>query len=183
VTFLPDAHPIKALKIRMWVTQGRLDEALSWTREEGLSTGDNLSYLHEFEHITLARVLLARAQHDREDRYILECMGLLERLRIAAEEGGRMGSTIEILVLQALAHQMQGDIPAALAPLERALALAEPEGYIRIFVNEGVAMAQLLSEAAALGIKPDYAGKLLAEFGAQRAEDRSQVYSVSCPVS
>ena len=54
-----------------------------------------------------------------------------------------MGSVIEILVLQALAQQALGDIPAALAPLERALALAEPEGYIRIFVDEGPPMAQL----------------------------------------
>ena len=73
-------------------------------------------------------------------------MGLLERLLKAAEEGGRTGSVIEILVLQALAHQAQGDIPAALVPLERALTLAEPEGYVRIFVDEGPPMAQLLSK-------------------------------------
>jgi LuxR family maltose regulon positive regulatory protein len=91
-------------------------------------------------------------------------MGLLERLLQAAEEGGRMGSVIEILVLQALAHQRQGDIPASLAPLERALTLAEPEGYIRIFLDEGLPMAQLLREAAAHGIMPDYTGRLLAAF-------------------
>ena len=71
-------------------------------------------------------------------------MGLLERLLQAAEAGGRTGSVIEILVLQALAHQVQGDIPAALVPLQRALALAEPEGYVRIFVDEGAPMAALL---------------------------------------
>ena len=78
-----------------------------------------------------------------------EAVGLLERLLKAAEAGGRTGSVIEILVLQALAHQMQGDIPAGLALLERALTLAEPEGYIRMFVDEGPPMAQLLREAAA----------------------------------
>ena len=71
---------------------------------------------------------------------------------------------IEILVLQALAHQAQGDIPAALVPLERALTLAEPEGYVRIFVDEGPPMAHLLSAAAAQGMLPDYIRKLLAAF-------------------
>ena len=74
-------------------------------------------------------------------------MGLLERLLQAAEAGERTGSVIEILVLQALAHQTQGDIPAALVPLERALTLAEPEGYVRIFVDEGPPMAHLLSRS------------------------------------
>ena len=83
-------------------------------------------------------------------------MGLLERLLQAAEAGERTGSVIEILVLQALAHQAQGDIPAALVPLERALTLAEPEGYVRIFVDEGDAMRHLLRQAAGKGIAPGY---------------------------
>jgi LuxR family maltose regulon positive regulatory protein len=98
---------------------------------------------------------------------MLEAMGLLERLLQAAEEGGRMGSVIEILVLQALAHEAQGESPSALVPLERALTLAEPEGYVRIFVDEGRPMAQLLSEAADHGIMPDYTAKLLAVFEAE----------------
>jgi LuxR family maltose regulon positive regulatory protein len=161
----------------VWVAQGRLAEALGWTREQGLSAHDDLSYLREFEHITLARVLLARYKSDREERYIHEAMELLERLLIAAEEGGRMGSVIEILVLQALAHEAQGDSSTALVPLERALSLAEPEGYVRVFVDEGRPMAQLLSEAAAHGIMPDYTGRLLAAFEAeeQKSADESHV--------
>jgi LuxR family transcriptional regulator, maltose regulon positive regulatory protein len=73
-------------------------------------------------------------------------MELLERLLHAAEAGERTGSIIEILMLQALAHQVQGDISAALVPLERALSLAEPEGYVRIFVDEGPPMAVLLAK-------------------------------------
>jgi LuxR family maltose regulon positive regulatory protein len=72
---------------------------------------------------------------------------------------------MEILVLQALAHQMQGDVPAGLVPMERALRLAEPEGYVRIFVDEGPAMTTLLIEAAARGSMTDYTGKLLAACG------------------
>lgn len=170
----PDVRPIAALKTRVWVAQGRLAEALGWAREQGLSDHDDLSYLREFEHITLARVLLARYKSDREERSIHEAMGLLKRLLKAAEEGGRMGSVIEILVLQALAHEAQGDSPSALAPLERALTLAEPEGYVRIFVDEGRPMAGLLSEAVAHGIMPDYAGRLLAVFEAETHESEEE---------
>jgi LuxR family maltose regulon positive regulatory protein len=168
---IPDVRPIAALKMRVWIKQGKLSKALDWTREKGFSADDELSYLHEFEHITLARVLIADHKSGRADRSIHEAMGLLERLLKAAEEGGRMGSVIEILVLQALAHKAQGNIPLALAPLERALALAEPEGYVRIFVDEGMPMAQLLSEATAHGIMPDYIGKLLAVF---KTEEQKQ---------
>jgi LuxR family maltose regulon positive regulatory protein len=72
---------------------------------------------------------------------------------------------IEIGVLQALAHHAQGDLPAALPPLARALTLAEPEGYVRMFVDEGEALAQLLRQAAAQGIMPAYTARLLAAFG------------------
>ncbi len=160
----PDVRPVAALKTRVWVAQGRLTEALAWARERGLSAHDDLSYLREFEHITLARVLLARYKSDREERYIHEAMGLLERLLKAAEEGGRMGSVIEILVLQALAHEAQGDSPGALVPLERALTLAEPEGYVRIFVDEGLPMARLLYKALSQGVESDYIHRLLAAF-------------------
>ena len=186
--FSPNVRPIAAMTTRVWVAQGRLGEALGWAREQGLSAEDNLSYLREFEHITLARVLLARYQRERAEDSILEAIGLLERLLKAAEEGGRTGSVIEILVLQALAHQAQGDIPAALMPLHRALTLAEPEGYVRKFLDEGPPMAQLLSEAAARGIMPDYIGKLLAVFEAeeQKSEGKSNLppaQSLSEPLS
>jgi LuxR family maltose regulon positive regulatory protein len=102
-----------------------------------LSAHDDLSYLREFEHITLARVLLARYKSDREERSMHETMGLLERLLTAAEEGGRMGRVIEILVLRLSLTRCKATVPAALVPLERALTLAEPEGYVRIFVDEG----------------------------------------------
>ncbi len=136
--FLPDVRPVAALKARVWVAQGRLGEALGWVRERGLSAEDDLGYLREFEHLTLARVLLARHSSNRARSLVSEPLGLLDRLLRAAEAGGRAGSVLAILVLQSLAQQAHGDIPAALVPLERALALAEPEGYVRIFVDEGV---------------------------------------------
>jgi LuxR family transcriptional regulator, maltose regulon positive regulatory protein len=119
-TPVPDVRPVAALKTRVWVAQGRLAEAQGWVRERSLSVDDDLTYLREFEHITLARVLLARYKSDREEqRSIHDAMGLLERLLKAAEEGGRMGSVIEILVLQALAHEVLSNIPVALTTLAR----------------------------------------------------------------
>jgi len=172
--FSPNVRPIAARKTRVWVAQGRLGEALGWAREQGLSVENELSYLREFDHITLARVLLARYQSDHADGSVSGVVGLLERLLKAAEEGGRMGSVIEILVLQAIAYHAQGDIPAALLPLQHALALAEPEGYVRMFLDEGSSMMQLLREASAREIMPDYTDKLLAAFEAekQKSEDK-----------
>ncbi|MCP4286437.1 MAG: helix-turn-helix transcriptional regulator, partial [Gammaproteobacteria bacterium] len=160
---VPNVRPVEALKARVYVRQGRLANALDWVRDRGLSVDDDLSYLREFEHIVLVRVLIAEYKSNHAERSVLQAVGLLERLLKAAEDGKRMGSVIEILALQALAHQAQGN-PLALASLERALTLAEPEGYVRLFVDEGVAMAHLLSETAVHGIMPDYTGKLLAAF-------------------
>jgi LuxR family maltose regulon positive regulatory protein len=145
------------------VALGGLGEALGWARERGLSVKDDLTYLHEFEHITLARVLLAQYTTERADEGpIQEATRLLERLLRAAEEGARTGSVIEILILQAHAHQARGDLPAALASLQRALTLAEPEGYVRIFLDEGPHMATMLRAAAKQAIAPSYVARLLA---------------------
>jgi LuxR family maltose regulon positive regulatory protein len=162
--FSPNVRPLSAWKARVWVAQGKLDQALGWAREQGLSATDDLNYLHEFEHITLARMLLARYKSDHADSSLHEAIDLLNRLLKAAEESGRMGSAIEILVCLALAHQMQDDISAALISLERALRLAEPQGYVRMFVDEGADMGRLLREANMRKVMSDYTGKLLSAF-------------------
>jgi LuxR family maltose regulon positive regulatory protein len=189
--FFPNVRPVAASVSRVWVAQGRLGEALGWAREQGLSVSDAPHYLHEFEHITLARVLLARSQSERRDRSMLEAMGLLERLLHAAEAGERTGSMIEILVLQALAHQMQGDLSAALRPLERALMLAEPEGYVRIFVDEGPPVAVLLAKlhehsrkrprAAETAVPLAYIERLLALLRGERVQEGISPAAPSAP--
>lgn len=118
--FSPNVRPIPALRARVLAAQGRTAEALRWARDAGLSVDDDLSYAREFEHVTLARIRLACGD---------PVLPLLQRLEAAAQDGGRTGSLIEILVLQALAHD-DGD-----AALERALTLAEPERYVRVFVD------------------------------------------------
>ena len=144
--FSPNVRPLPALKARVWIKQGRLPEALAWAREQGLSAEGPLSYLREFGHITLARIFLAQVKSDDQDRSIDDATGLLGRLLKAAEEGGRTGSVIEILVLLALAYHAKGELSAALEALERALTLAEPESYMRIFLDEGQAMRLLIED-------------------------------------
>jgi len=168
-TPLPNLRPISAMKARIWVAQDRLTQALEWVREQGLSPDNDLCYLREFEYITMTRILIAQYQNDRMDGSIRAVMRLLDRLLQAAEDGSRMGSVIENLVLKALVHQAiatkeHGDITPALAPLEHALTLAEPEGYVRIFVDEGPPMTALLREATKHGIAPKYVSQLLTAF-------------------
>jgi LuxR family maltose regulon positive regulatory protein len=140
---LPD-RSIAALKARVLIRLGKLLEAEAWAREQSLSPDDDLSYLREFEHLTLARVLIARYKTDRADDALQAALRLLQRLRQAAEDGGRNGSVIEISMLQALARHAQGDLSHALTSLGRALALAEPEGYVQVFVDEGEAIRLLI---------------------------------------
>jgi LuxR family maltose regulon positive regulatory protein len=177
---VPDVRPITALKTRVWIRQGRLSEALGWAREQGLSPNDDLNFPHEFEHITLARILIAHFRNEGADTSIQHAIELLERLLKSAEEGNRIGSVIEILMLQALAFQAQNNKQHAHKSLERALRLAEPEGYVRIFVDEGLPIAQLLSEIIPRGIMTDYASELLAIIMEEKQEhrDRSDLHIV-----
>ncbi len=145
----------------MWIRQGRLAKALEWADEQGLSADDDISYLHEFEYITLARVLIAEYQSERVGHSIHAAMGLLERLLQAAQAKERTGSVIHVLVVQALAHQARGETTPAVASIERALTLAKPERYERVFVDEGQPMQTLLSESLARGADPDYVTRLL----------------------
>jgi LuxR family maltose regulon positive regulatory protein len=161
---LPDVRPIAALKARIWIAQGRLAEALEWARDQGVSVDGAPSYLREFEQVTLARALIAQHRSERRVGSISEALGLLERLLPAAEAGHRKGSVIEILLLQALAHKARGSMTTAQMALKRALRLAEPEGFVRVFVDEGPPMAGLLHEAGASGTVPHYTQRLLTAF-------------------
>jgi len=164
-----DAHAA-ALEARLWLAQGDAAAAYRWASQESrLSMGDEPGFEYEFVYLTLARVHIAQGRDDpgRLD----EALGLLTRLLEVAEAAGAIGYVIEILVLQAMALQAQGKMYQALTPLERALFLAEPEGYARTFIDEGAPMGELLSkileaqrkgrQAAAQGIKSDYVSALL----------------------
>ncbi|HEX9926198.1 MAG TPA: LuxR C-terminal-related transcriptional regulator, partial [Anaerolineae bacterium] len=157
-------HPVHAAtaaaqEARLRLSQGHLEQAARWAETCRLHPDDAAarSYSHEVEYLTLARVFIAQGQTEAG-------LALLHRLQQGAEADRRSGSLIEILTLCALARQAQGDLAGGLAELESALALAEPEGYVRTFVDEGEPMAELLRQARSRGIRPDYVSKLLVAF-------------------
>ena len=159
--FSPNVRPIAALQARVWIAQGKFSDARGWAQQRGLSATDDLTYVHEFEHISLAALLVAQGIHDGTDHTIAEAADLTERLLGAAEDGGRLGTAIEILVVQALARHARGDSAGAMASLDRAVALAEPEGHVRVFIDEGPRMAAVLELAAKRRNAPGYVRRLL----------------------
>jgi LuxR family maltose regulon positive regulatory protein len=179
--FSPNVRPIPALRARVLAAQGRVGEAVAWARAQGLSAEDDLSYLRELEHVTLARILLAQARAQHAAPPMSDAARLLQRLLQAAEAGERTGSVIEILVLQALTDHARGNVPGALVALERALTLAEPEGYVRMFAGEGPPMASLLRLAAKQGISLSSVRRLLA--AVNRSEDTPTPQDLIEPLS
>jgi LuxR family maltose regulon positive regulatory protein len=160
---VPILQPVEAHEARVYLKQGRLDKAQAWARERIISTEDEVRYLDEYDHLTLARVQLAQGSFAGVD-------GLLERLLALAETQKRTGSMIEILLTQALAHQAQGNRYQALDALDHALTLAGPEGYLQIFVDEGEPMRLLLvdfkskQEKHASHPRLSYVDRILAAF-------------------
>jgi LuxR family maltose regulon positive regulatory protein len=144
-------------QVRLWLTQGDVATAASWASTSGVTIDDELNYLHERQHIALARALIAQGQPG-------QALGLLARLRQSAEAGGQMKHVIEILTFQALAFQASGANTHALTTLQQALALGQVEGYVRTFVDAGAPMAAPLRMAHAHGIVPEYVEKPLATF-------------------
>lgn len=146
--FFLNLRPPAAMKARIWLGQDRLADAQDWIFSQGLSVHDELCYLREFEHLTMVRVLLARARLDGAKHWRQDADQLLDKLRGAAEAGGRAGTTIEILMLQSLSFAVCRKIPDALDRLGDALRLAEAENFIRVFVDEGTPMQELLAQMA-----------------------------------
>jgi LuxR family maltose regulon positive regulatory protein len=150
-------NQMAAWQARIWLAQDKLDAASQWVGERGLAPDKEPIYVGGLEYGVLARILLAQGRLD-------ETITLLQRMLEPAQAGGHTTRVIEILRLQALAFQARGDTAQAMTALERALTLAEPGGFIRIFVDEGPPMARLLYEAVTRGIAPDYARRLLSAF-------------------
>jgi len=157
----PDLRPVDAMKARIYLKQGKLVKAQEWSHKSGLSLRDAPDYLHEFERLTLARIALGEYRNNHKVQHWLDTLGLLERQLKLAETQSRLRSQIEILILQALAFLAIDDITKALTPMEQALTLAEPEGYLRIFAAEGKPMVEMLSKLNDKGLNP-YAKRILA---------------------
>lgn len=162
--------PVLAWQACLWLVQGDVAAAARWAEKIEPTIYGDLNPAIEFEHMTLARVFIALGR-------VGDAQELLARLLSAAHDGGRMGRVIGISVLQALAAKMQGNISVALDALNNALTLAEPEGYVRTFVDEGVPMRELLREVQRRGIAVGYVTKLLAEFNTMSASSAPMPHS------
>ena len=161
---------VAAVRAQLDLAQGNVVAAIRWADTSGLSASDiDLPYARERDYLTLARVRLAQGRDDPAAPFLQDVLHLLDRLRESAEAKARMNSVLEILVLRALAQEAQGDQMAALSTLERALVFAAPEGYMRLFVDEGEPMLALLRLAQARSSVPGYVATLLPAFGEQQA--------------
>jgi LuxR family maltose regulon positive regulatory protein len=156
-------------RAQLSLAQGDCDAAQQWAHERGLDgeidlgeldrSEDYLKYhLRKYEYLVLARLMIAQGRAD-------DALAILDPLATRMQQRSRMRLVIEALMLQALAFQKQNDNAHALAALEHALTLAEPEGFVRLFVDEGAAMRKLLQRMKAEGRRMKaYSGKLLVAF-------------------
>jgi LuxR family maltose regulon positive regulatory protein len=159
---------VAAVRAQIELAQGNVAAAIRWADSSGLSTmDDDLRYPREGEYLALARVRIAQARDDPASPFLPDVLRLLDRLLRDAEAKARLGSVLPILVLRVLALEAQGNRMGALSTLERALVLAAPEGYIRLFVDEGAPMLVLLRLAKARSSVPGYVATLLSVFGEQ----------------
>ena len=166
-------------QLDLWLAQDRLRAAVAWADE--MLTAGVLEARPESEvaQLALARVLIVNADAPARDR----ALALLTRLLQAAEAEGRAGIQIEALALRALAHWQGGDRAGAMVSLERALRLAEPEGYVRLFADLGRPMSRLLQEARSRDVMPDYVARLLAACGADLAPAGARAGALPEPLS
>jgi LuxR family maltose regulon positive regulatory protein len=164
------AHGV-AVQAQVELAQGNLAAAIRWAEASNVSSKDELQYQHEREYLTLARVRIAQGRETLMGPFLSEVLVFLERILEDAEAKMRMRSVLEVHLLRALALQAQGDRIGAMTALGRALALAEPEGYIRIFIDEGVPMVTLLRQAYQQHMSLSYVETLLKASGELITED------------
>jgi LuxR family maltose regulon positive regulatory protein len=169
--FPPDLRlRVEAMQAQLELAQGNLAAAIRWANTSGLAAeDDDPRYPHEGKYLALARVRIAQSRSDPTTPFLQGVLHLLDRLLRDAHAKARMGSELSILVLRVLALEAQGDRASALSTLQRVLVCAQPEGYMRLFIDEGEPMRFLLRQAQAHGIASGYVSKLLSAFAEQRA--------------
>lgn len=178
--FFPNTQPIAAQRARALIVGGRIDQATDWAARSGFQTDDELSFMHEYEHITLVRLMLADKTNPAA---IAAAIEFLQRLLIDAEAGGRLGSVIEIRVLLAQALHAAGRAPESLEVLRHAVATAEPERYVRVFADEGPSMSRLLSSLSKREPGSSYVRQLVNSTVASARSTSSSTSELVTPLS
>ncbi len=137
------------LRLKAWLAAGDLDAATLWAKNSGLSLDEPFSYLHDLHHQNLARLLVAQSYLAHSKDAHEQAAALLARLQAAAQKAGWVHEEIIIQVLQAVNDHAHGKTEAALQSLAHAVSLAQPGGYVRVFLDEGEIMQSLLTLLAA----------------------------------
>jgi LuxR family maltose regulon positive regulatory protein len=168
--YFPDVRPIPAIRARVHIALGRLEDAAAWARAHHVTPDDPANYLAEYDQLTLARLLIAQHRAAPQPKILEDALPLLDRIVAVAEAADRGGSLVEALLVRALGRP-QDDLDAACADLGRALHVGVPAGYCRLFLDEGPAMTELLRAAARRPDLPgsDEAAALLQTAGRQPA--------------
>lgn len=149
-------------QVAVWLQQGALQQVARWLSESAIDLKHVSHFKSRLTFTMHARALIALSRKDANRTSLQEALSLLETLLPLAETKGWHRKVIEIFVLQALALDTQGDSEQAVTKLANALRLAQPEGYMRTFVDEGEPMARLLQTALRRGVTPAYVQRLLA---------------------
>ncbi|HEX6507115.1 MAG TPA: LuxR C-terminal-related transcriptional regulator [Chloroflexota bacterium] len=150
---------VAAYRARLWLAQGEVAMAAQWAAQAMLDPHDEPDFQREVEQVTLARILIGQGNWEA-------ALSMLGRVCRAAESAGRVSAIIETRVLQALAYEGRSDPAQAIRVLEQALTLAEPGGYIRIFLDEAAPLVALLRRVEPGGTTRRYVGVLLAAWDA-----------------
>lgn len=150
---IPIVQALPTIRAHILLASGQIEEALRWEQQRGLHFDDPIKEPLEndtyFEYITLARILSAHGRIHPTSPSLDQAMTLLERLHRSSEAAGFTGWVLEILALKALVLQAQGQTQQAMTALGQSLALAEPEGYVRLFASLGEPMVRLLARVSA----------------------------------
>ncbi|MEO1439716.1 MAG: LuxR C-terminal-related transcriptional regulator [Chloroflexota bacterium] len=177
---VPDLRPIPALRAQIWLQQGDLSKASAWVQRQGFSVDDTLTVLNTYTYLVFARVLIAQSEQNDNAVVLKDALRLLERLRHTAEHSDQMSTVIEVSITAAVAYQLHGDTDTALTHLHQALKLAEPEGYMRVFLDAGAAIEPLLATSLRDGVTSAYVTRLLTDLqrhtrGGEIAPDPNQL--------
>ena len=172
----PTFLSLDLVKVRLWLAEENLDQVLAWQKSKDLAIDDQLTYHSEPDYLTLARILIAQKKWE-------SALHLLQRLQQSTESSQRIARLVEVLILQTTVYQAQNQLELSLKQLNRILSLVHPQEYLRLFLDAGESMKELLYHAAKRDIYPNYVNWLLTAFGNVTLTTKTPSQSLIDPLS
>ena len=163
----PTFLSLDLVKVRLWLAEGNIESALAWQRSKDLAIDDELNYHSEPNYLTLTRILIAQKKWE-------SALYLLQRLQQSTGASQRIARLVEVLILQTTVYQAQNQVKFGLEQLDRIFSLVHPQAYLRLFLDAGESMKELLDYAATQNIYPHYVNWLLTAFDHIAPSDKNQ---------